>query len=79
VIICSHSGLRFFQLPLFTEITERYTEARLFPEKDFTFNLADLEIPNNTTLAIIVNSNGSIFTMVPLPALLQRHPDTHLI
>jgi len=78
VIICSHSGLRFFQLPLFTEITERYTEHRLFPEKDFTFGLADMEIPNNTTLAVIVNSNGSIFNMTPLPALLQRYPGTHL-
>ena len=43
---------------LFTEIAERYTETRLLPEKNFAFNLADLKIPNGTTLAVIVNPNN---------------------
>jgi len=65
--------------PLFPEIAERYTETRLLPEKDFAFDLADLEIPDGTTLAVIVNPNnptGGIFDMAPLPGLLQRYPNT---
>jgi histidinol-phosphate aminotransferase len=68
--------------PLFPEIAERYTETRLLPEKDFAFDLADLEIPDGTTLAVIVNPNnpnGGIFDMAPLPDLLDRHPDTRFL
>ena len=68
--------------PLFPEIAERYTETRLLPEKDFAFDLADLEIPDGTTLAVIVNPNnpnGGIFDMAPLPDLLDRYPDTRFL
>lgn len=68
--------------PLFPEIAERYTETRLLPEKDFAFDLADLEIPDDTTLVVIVNPNnpnGGIFNMAPLPDLLDRHPDTRFL
>jgi histidinol-phosphate aminotransferase len=68
--------------PLFPEIAERYTETRLLPEQDFAFDLADLQIPDGTTLAVIVNPNnpnGGIFDMAPLPNLLNRHPDTQFL
>ena len=68
--------------PLFPEIAQRYTETRLLPENDFAFDLADLELPNGTTLAVIVNPNnpnGGIFDMTPLPGLLQRYPNTRFL
>lgn len=68
--------------PLFPEIAGHYTETRLRPERDFTFDLADLEIPPGTTLSVIVNPNnpnGGSFDMRPLPQLLARHPDTHFL
>jgi histidinol-phosphate aminotransferase len=68
--------------PLFPEIAQHYTETRLLPENDFTFDLANLEIPNGTTLAVIVNPNnpnGGIFDMTPLPGLLQRYPNTQFL
>jgi histidinol-phosphate aminotransferase len=63
---------------LFPEIAHRYSETRLLPEKDFSFDLAELRIPDGTTLAVIVNPNnpnGGTFNMDPLPDLLRRHPD----
>jgi histidinol-phosphate aminotransferase len=68
--------------PLFAEIAQRYTETRLLPENDFTFDLADLQIPDGTTLVVIVNPNnpnGGIFDMTPLPELLQRYPNTRFL
>lgn len=68
--------------PLFPEIAQRYTETRLLPENDFAFDLADLQIPNGTTLAVIVNPNnpnGGIFDMTPLPDLLQCYPNTRFL
>lgn len=67
---------------LFPEIAQRYTETRLLPENDFAFDLSNLEIPTDTTLAVIVNPNnpnGGSFDMAPLPALLRRHPQTHFL
>jgi histidinol-phosphate aminotransferase len=67
---------------LFPEIAGRYTETRLLPENDFAFDLAQLEIPAGTTLAVIVNPNnpnGGTFDMAPLPALLRRHPGTRFL
>jgi len=64
---------------LFPEIAQAYTETRLQPEADFTFDLGQLVIPAGTTLAVIVNPNnpnGGTFDMTPLPALLRRYPDT---
>ena len=68
--------------PLFPEIAKRYTETRLQPENDFAFDLAELEIPAGTTLAVIVNPNnpnGGTFDMAPLPNLLERYPDTRFL
>ena len=67
---------------LFPEIAQRYTETPLLPENGFAFDLAQLEIPAGTTLAVIVNPNnpnGGTFDMAPLPALLRRYPDTRFL
>ena len=64
---------------LFPEIARRYSETRLLPEKDFSFDLSELRIPDATTLVVIVNPNnpnGGTFNMEPLPALLRRHANT---
>ena len=65
--------------PLFTEIADSYTETRLQPENDFQFDLRDLEIPDGTSLIVLVNPNnpnGAALDMDPLPGLLTDHPDT---
>lgn len=65
--------------PLFTEIAESYTETRLKPENDFQFDLRELEVPDGTSLAVLVNPNnpnGAALDMDPLPDLLAAHPDT---
>ncbi|HYA38287.1 MAG TPA: histidinol-phosphate transaminase [Candidatus Methylomirabilis sp.] len=67
---------------LFPEIAQRYTETQLRPEDGFAFDLARLDIPAGTTLAVIVNPNnpnGGTFDMAPLPQLLRRHPDTRFL
>lgn len=67
---------------LFPEIAGHYTETRLPPDKDFSFDLGELVIPQGTTLAVIVNPNnpnGGIFDMAPLPDLLRRHPGTRFL
>jgi histidinol-phosphate aminotransferase len=67
---------------LFPEIAENYTVTRLSPEHDFAFDLARLEIPDRTTLAVIVNPNnpnGGVFDMAPLPDLLRNHPETFFL
>ncbi len=68
--------------PLFPEIAARYTETRLQPEDNFAYDLADLELPDDTTLAVIVNPNnpnGGSFNMAPLPGLLDRYPNTRFL
>jgi histidinol-phosphate aminotransferase len=68
--------------PLFTEIAGHYTETRLQPANDFDYDLADLEIPEKTTLVVIVNPNnpnGGIFDMTPLPDLLASHPKIYFL
>lgn len=67
---------------LFQEIATSYTETRLRPEENFAFDLSRLQIPDGTTLTVIVNPNnpnGGTFDMAPLPALLERHPHTHFL
>ncbi|MHB0873964.1 MAG: pyridoxal phosphate-dependent aminotransferase [Acidithiobacillus ferrooxidans] len=67
---------------LFPEIARHYTETRLLPENDFALDLAELVIPQGTTLAVIVNPNnpnGGIFDMKPLPELLRRYPETRFL
>jgi histidinol-phosphate aminotransferase len=68
--------------PLFPETARHYTETRLLPERDFAFDLAELEIPPGTTLVVIVNPNnpnGGVFDLSPLPELLRGHPDVHFL
>lgn len=68
--------------PLFPEIAGQFTETRLPPENDFAFDLAGLQIPYGTTLAVIVNPNnpnGGVLDMAPLPELLERHRDTRFL
>ncbi len=68
--------------PLFPEIARRYTETRLQPGRDFGFDLGELDIPDGTTLVVIVNPNnpnGGTFDMAPLPVLLRRHPQTRFL
>jgi histidinol-phosphate aminotransferase len=65
--------------PLFPEIARHWTETRLEPERDFRFDLAGLRMPDDSTVAVIVNPNnpnGLTFDMTALPTLLRRHPAT---
>ncbi len=67
---------------LFPEIAQRYTETRLLPESDFAFDLAELAVPADTSLVVIVNPNnpnGGTFDMSALPDLLRRHPETRFL
>jgi len=68
--------------PLFSEIAQRYTQTLLQPEQDFQYDLSALELPDGTTLAVIVNPNnpnGGVFDMTPLPALLCKYPNTRFL
>jgi len=67
---------------LFPEIAVSFTETRLMPEEAFRFDLGRLEIPDQTSLAVIVNPNnpnGGTFDMDPLPDLLRRYPSTFFL
>jgi histidinol-phosphate aminotransferase len=67
---------------LFPEIAASFTETRLSPDSAFGFDLGRLEIPQGTSLAVIVNPNnpnGGSFDMGPLPGLLRRHPETFFL
>jgi histidinol-phosphate aminotransferase len=67
---------------LFPEIATSFSETRLRPEDAFRFDLGRLEIPDGTTLAVIVNPNnpnGGSFDVEPLPGLLRRHPNTFFL
>lgn len=67
---------------LFPEIAQQFTETRLLPENNFCFDLAELKVPDGTTLAVIVNPNnpnGGAFDMQPLPKLLSRYPKTFFL
>jgi histidinol-phosphate aminotransferase len=68
--------------PLFPEIARRFTETGLEPERDFAFDLAELQIPADTSLVVLVNPNnpnGGVLDMRPLPELLRRHPETRFL
>ncbi len=68
--------------PLFSEIADQHTETRLRPEADFRFDLRDLEIPDETTLVVVVNPNnpnGGAFDTSPLPELLEANPETRFL
>ena len=67
---------------LFPEIAANYTETRLLPENDFGIELTDIDIPEKTTLLVIVNPNnpnGSTINMGPLPELLKKHRHTYFL
>jgi len=67
---------------LFPEISRHHTETRLLPEKNFALDLSELNIPQGTTLMVIVNPNnpnGGTFDPAPLPDLLKRHPETRFL
>jgi histidinol-phosphate aminotransferase len=67
---------------LFPEIATKFTETRLSPDKAFHFNLDRLDIPEDTSLVVIVNPNnptGGTFDMNPLPMLLREFPRTHFL
>ncbi len=67
---------------LFPEIARRVTETPLLPERAFAFDLAELEVPPDTTLVVIVNPNnpnGGTFDMARLPDLLTRHRATRFL
>jgi histidinol-phosphate aminotransferase len=67
---------------LFPEIAQHYTETRLLPHNDFAFDLSNLDIPDGTTLVVIVNPNnpnGGTFDMHPLAQLLERHSNIHFL
>ena len=68
--------------PLFPEIADQYTETRLRPEADFRFDLDRLEVPDGTTLAVVVNPNnpnGSAVGMSSLSDLLEANPETRFL
>jgi histidinol-phosphate aminotransferase len=67
---------------LFPEIAASFTETRLPPDDGFRVDLGRLEIPEDSSLAVIVNPNnpnGGSFDMTPLPELLRRHPSTFFL
>lgn len=67
---------------LFPEIARHVIETQLLPERDFAFDLTELEISDGTTLTVIVNPNnpnGGTFDMSALPDLLGRHPKTFFL
>ena len=68
--------------PLFPEIAPAYTETRLDPDDDFRPDVSALEIPSETTLAVLVhpnNPNGLPIDTAALPALLEANPETWVL
>jgi histidinol-phosphate aminotransferase len=64
---------------LFEEIAESKTHTILEEKDDFLFDMSKLVIPEDTTLAVIVNANnptGGIFDINENIALIERHPKT---
>ncbi|MDI6789964.1 MAG: histidinol-phosphate transaminase [Thermodesulfobacteriota bacterium] len=64
---------------LFEEIAEKKTCTFLAEKEDFLFNMKKLEIPKDTTVAVIVNPNnptGTVFNIKENLSLIERHPDT---
>jgi histidinol-phosphate aminotransferase len=63
---------------LFPEIAGSYSETPLLAAEGFRFDLAELSLPEGTTLVVLVNPNnpnGGTFDMTPLPGLLRRYPN----
>lgn len=67
---------------LFEEIAESKTHTILEEKDDFRFDMSKLVIPEDTTLAVIVNANnptGGIFDIKENISLIERHPKTVLL
>lgn len=67
---------------LFEEIAKEKTHTFLDEKKDFLYNMKNLDMPENTTLAVIVNPNnptGSIFNIKENISLIERYPDTRFL
>ncbi len=64
---------------LFEEIAKDKTYAFLDEKEGFLFDMRKLDIPEDTTLAVIVNPNnpsGSVFNIKENISLIERHVDT---
>ena len=64
---------------LFEEIAEEKTHLFLDEKEDFLFDIRRLEIPDGTTLVVIVNPNnptGAVMNIRENVTLIQKHPDT---
>lgn len=64
---------------LFAEIAKDKTYTFLNEKEDFLFDMRKLDIPEDTTLAVIVNPNnpsGSVFNIKENISIIERHPDT---
>ena len=67
---------------LFEEIGGEKTHTLLTEEEDFQMNIKRLEIPDSTTLAVIVNPNnpnGALFDIMNNTSIIERHPDTFFL
>ncbi|AIF85555.1 PLP-dependent enzyme, histidinol-phosphate/aromatic aminotransferase or cobyric acid decarboxylase [Candidatus Nitrososphaera evergladensis SR1] len=64
---------------LFEEIAESKTHTILEEKDDFLFDMSELVIPEDTTLAVVVNANnptGGIFDINKNTSIIERHPKT---
>jgi histidinol-phosphate/aromatic aminotransferase/cobyric acid decarboxylase-like protein len=67
---------------LFPEVAASYTETRLQPGEAFRYDLGRLEVPDGTSLVVIVNPNnpnGATHEMGVLDDLLRRQPKTYFL
>jgi histidinol-phosphate aminotransferase len=64
---------------LFEEIADSKTHTILEEKDDFLFDMSNLVIPEDTTMAVIVNANnptGGIFDINKNISIIERHPKT---
>jgi histidinol-phosphate aminotransferase len=64
---------------LFEEIAENKTYTFLDEKESFLFDMKKLDIPKDTTLAVIVNLNnptGTVFDIKENMGIIERNPDT---
>ena len=64
---------------LFEEIAEKKTLTHLNEEEGFLFEMKRLEIPEETTLVVIIYTNnptGSVFNIKENVSLIERYPET---
>jgi histidinol-phosphate aminotransferase len=64
---------------LFEEIAEHKTYTFLDERTDFLFDMRELDIPGDTTLAVIINPNnptGTLFDIKENIEIIEKHPET---